>query len=160
MVKIDGQLNPADLMTKNLPRPEMEKYLTMLNIEFRAGRAVKAPHLYAMVEDKLFEERRRKEQKPEERRQGRMLKDYWVETNNGVRRVHLKQRRALFTPIDVDAAGCPRAWSAMNRSRLTEGTLEDGTPFMLQDNWTTPEIAHRLMRQRWTGTTTFCTTPS
>ena len=41
--KILGTLNPADLMTKNLCRAELDKYLQMLNVEFLDGRAATAP---------------------------------------------------------------------------------------------------------------------
>ena len=37
--KVLGTLNPADVMTKYLGQKEIEKYMGMLNQEYRSGRA-------------------------------------------------------------------------------------------------------------------------
>ena len=37
--KIDGEQNPADLLTKNVNAAKMERYMTTINEEFRDGRA-------------------------------------------------------------------------------------------------------------------------
>ena len=96
-----------------------------------------------------------KKEKEEWRRQGKKVRDYWVEFEGELRRIHLKPRKTLFTPTDIDAASCPRAWSALRASRVTEGVLADGTPFKLEDDWTVPANAHKTSQQKWTGTTVF-----
>ena len=37
--KIDGEQNPADLLTKNVNAAKIERYMTTINEEFRDGRA-------------------------------------------------------------------------------------------------------------------------
>ena len=37
--KIDGEQNPADLLTKNVKAAKMERHMTTINEEFRDGRA-------------------------------------------------------------------------------------------------------------------------
>ena len=133
----------------------MESHLRRLNIEFRGGRAAKAVELHGVQERLLMEEKTRQELRHDSAQQGKKIRDYWVDTGGGARRVHLRMRRALFTPVDVDAAACPRAWAAMGKVRITEGVTEDGTQFLRRDNWTAPEDAHRALKARWTGTTTF-----
>ena len=43
--KVKGTENPADALTKAMTRGEMEKYLSMLEIETRMGRADKGLHM-------------------------------------------------------------------------------------------------------------------
>ena len=45
LFKIPGTENPADLLTKNVPRDTADKHLHAMGIERRAGRAVSAPKL-------------------------------------------------------------------------------------------------------------------
>ena len=39
MRKIDGEQNPADLLTKNVNIAKVERYIQIINEEFREGRA-------------------------------------------------------------------------------------------------------------------------
>ena len=148
MVKIHGKCNPADLMTKSLSQQDMESHLRALWVEFRMGRADVAPELHMIVHEA-------KKGKKEWRRQGKKVRDYWVEFEGELRRIHIKPRKTLFTPNDIDAASCPRAWNALRASRVTGGVLADGTPFKREDDWTVPANAHKTSQQKWTGTTVF-----
>ena len=124
--------------------------MNRLNIEFRAGRAAKTLDLYA-VDEKFVSESAR----GGGRHQGRRVRDYWLDVSGVTKRVHLRPRRALCTPVDVDAAGCPRARFATGVVRITEGIFEDGTAFKHCDDWTVLAVAHRPLQMKWTGTTTF-----
>ena len=48
LYKVLGTENPADLMTKNLSRMDLEKYLNMINANFLDGRAATAPKVYSL----------------------------------------------------------------------------------------------------------------
>ena len=85
----------------------MELHLKRHSIEFTEGGAAIALELH------LMEKVENKKEKSEERWQGGKKCDYWVGVQGAVRCVHLRPRRALFTPVDVDAARCPRTWTAM-----------------------------------------------
>ena len=45
LLKIDGKENPADLFTKYLPRPLLDKHLLRLGVQKEEGRADAAPQL-------------------------------------------------------------------------------------------------------------------
>ena len=154
-MKIQGKLNPADLMTKNVGQMELEGHLRRLNIEYRDGRAAKAIELHGLQENVLMEDTRRKQVRQESAQQGKKIRDYWINLGDKTRRVHLRMRRALFPPLDMDAVTCPSAEVPMGTIRITEGVIEDGTHFLRRDNWTVPEDARRALIKTWTGTTTF-----
>ena len=46
LLKVAGTSNPADLMTNNLPNDEIDKYMDMMGMEFKGGRATNAPEVY------------------------------------------------------------------------------------------------------------------
>ena len=47
--KVPGSENPADLMTKFIDKPVMDKLLPLINVETEDGRADSAPQLTCMV---------------------------------------------------------------------------------------------------------------
>ena len=51
LVKVLGSANPADLLTKHLSRPDMEKHLRTLSVTKAGGRAASAPELMPQKSD-------------------------------------------------------------------------------------------------------------
>ena len=45
ITKVPGTLNPADVFTKYLPRPDMARHMQALAVEKQAGRAESAPQI-------------------------------------------------------------------------------------------------------------------
>jgi hypothetical protein len=137
--KVPGVDNPADLFTKHLDEETMKKHLARLGFQIKTDRAASAPTLNSVREG-------------DEHTKNEPYADEWrIEGETAVRQ-HLKPRYELFTPLRV--RGAPPA-KALTPMRVSEGTLEDGTPMRHIDSWTARATAHARMPQRWTGTTTF-----
>ena len=139
VAKVDGKVNPADLMTKYLSAGEITYHMCTLGFESSATRAELAPKLSRV-------------QVPYE---SHGTGDIWnAQTGNvSVTRCHRKPRFELFTPLRVAAAPPARTLTAM---RVTEGVFcKTGIPFRRCDNWSSRAGAHAHMGKLWTGTTTF-----
>ena len=132
LLKVDGTSNPADLMTKNLPKDDIDKYMDMMGMEFRGGRAENAPEVYSMRQ--ISRGRKR---------------DFW----EGGKRIHLKARPRLFIPLDVISSDA--ANQTPGRLRITKGLASNGHLFEIRDDWTKLDNAHRQSDFHWIGTTTF-----
>ena len=85
----------------------------------------------------------------------RCEKDRWETRGNDLLRIHVKMRRALFTPIDVKKPEGETMGKAIGTSRRTEGEFADGRKFQIVDEWTELSNSHRALEMPWTGTTTF-----
>ena len=132
MEKVHGLENPADLFTKNLAAPLMQKHLKNIGMQTDVGRHEAAPELAAINEVK---------------------EDEWYEDDEIIERAHQKPRIELFTPRRVAGAPPCRSLAAI---RITNGRYVDtGETFERVDQWTTRSTAHMQMRARWTGTTRF-----
>ena len=79
----------------------------------------------------------------------RQGKDYWHETPEGWIRVHLRPRRALFTPTGTRDG--PKAHE-VTAERVT--TIAGSTK-PIRDSWHEGN-AHRALATTWTGSTWFC----
>lgn len=135
LFNVGGTLNVADLMTTYLPEREIQKCMTMFNMEMSRGRARIAADLHHV--------RRRKCGDSWDQR-GR--KGTW-------RRAHLTRRRSLFTPMKIPG-GLRRGGDLLER-RLTDGVKKDGSKFTIDDNWKDPRRAHVLLPFEWRGHSTF-----
>ena len=134
--KVLGTENPADLLTKNLSLPDLQKYVVKLGMTITDGRAETAPKL-AMLLDASVES----------------MNDGWKHEDGAVVRLHTAPRKELFTPIRV--AGAPPVKKLTN-TRITEGTFIDSDEqFRYVDTWTTRSSAHKNLGRRWIGTTRF-----
>ena len=139
IAKVDGKVNPADLMTKYLSAGEIAYHMNTLGFESSATRAELAPKLSRI-------------QMPYE---SVGTGDTWTrQTAHGaITRCHHKPRFELFTPLRVAAAPPAKTLTAM---RVTEGVFcKSGVPFRRCDNWSSRAGAHAHMGKLWTGTTTF-----
>lgn len=133
MTKVKGTENTADLMTKHISAAEIEKYLNMMNMEFRSGRAETTSNLHsvdAMRKDSW---------------DARGHKGTWVRRHNAI-------RQALFTPFRVPKG--PKR-DSLGEIRKTEGEYVDGGKFVVIDMWKQPESSHSRLPRPWTGKTTF-----
>ena len=138
--KVNGKLNPADLMTKNLAVNDMQRHLETLCIDIGTDRANIAPQL-AKVATTLQDDNDDNDH------------DDWIQDADYAVRVHNKSRLTLFTPLRVRKAPPARSLATI---RTTEGAYcDDGEEFKVVDSWTSRSTAHRPMARRWTGTTTF-----
>ena len=52
--KVKGTANPADINTKGLSGDETNKYIDVLNMEHRSGRADLAPEVHNLIHELLF----------------------------------------------------------------------------------------------------------
>ena len=97
LVKVPGEGNPADLMTKHLVGPVLKRHTDTVKLEFRSGRSDKAAKLHRMC---------RKDAAKRSARlcavefNGRGGGDYWQSTGeNGIWiRIHRSPRLGLCTP--------------------------------------------------------------
>ena len=130
--KVKGKENPADLMTKNLPACEMHAHMGRMGYEVSDSRSLYAPRL-----SKISQE----------------YGDNWkIDEGGQVTRNHFQWRRELFTPTKV--AGAPPT-NELTALRVTRGVFADGKEFARKDDWTVRSTAHLMLKQPWTGTTTF-----
>ena len=135
--KIAGKKNPADLMTKHVDSVLALEHLETLMLEFKEGRAEVAAKLYVVTD-----------------------KDNWREQGELGRwtRQHREWRTALFTPCKV-AGGPSKTNRSLSAVRRTIGVYKDGKQFELEDQWMSPNNAHRLLRMPWRGMTVFAGSP-
>ena len=154
VVKVPGEDNPADLMTKHVMSPKIMKNVKALGMQVVDGRAGKAAQLHRLgradaengmqwwdvTSDKFMD-----------RKGG----DKWKTAGErGVwRRLHLKPRKSLFTPYKVSKG--PSSSDRLGRIRFTKGVTRSGRQFEFHDNWQDPLTAHRLLDEHWVGCTTF-----
>ena len=134
--KIKGDLNPADLMTKNVPVEKVKLFCALLMLMFDEGRAKSAAQIHNLkgAGDEV---------------------DGWSAT--GERRVWIRDhnawRRDLFTPYGV--CNGPSSDTKFKSNRVTTGRTRDGQRFQITDCWTDAHAAHRQLEFEWQGTTAF-----
>ena len=138
MVKVGTDANPADLMTKHLKEEVVKAHLEWLGYSTRAGRAASAPGLQSCGST-------------DSSRQA----DQWAPACqlNGLARLHLKARRAMFTPMKV--AKGPVNALAVGDWRVTVGEFVSGGSFCKVEEWKTMQEPHEQMPRPWKGTTYF-----
>ena len=111
--KVNGKDNPADLMIKHLPGPEIIKHVQDLEFEVTKGRADKSMALNGLARGHN--------------------EDCWTTDSQCTIRQHNVPNRSLCD--QVQCVGAPKLGS-LTITRATHGVFSDGTKFMRQDNWT------------------------
>ena len=174
VIKIKGDLNPADLMTKNVPIEKVMTFTRVLMLRFESGRAKSAAQLH------VFDGGTRVGRMGYDggthtagcvqlggrvgnsytgthtgERQTGTTEDEW--TAKGEQRIWIRShhawRRCLFTPYKVlDGPGDGVRFKA---TRVTTGITLDGRRFQVTDCWHDPQFAHRDLGCDWIGTTAF-----
>ena len=145
LVKVDGTLNCADLLTKHLVTHVQQKHVEMMQMDFREGRAQMAAQLHSI--ERL-------------QPQGEFLEggtcDRWEERGEQGRwvRLHRTPRSSLFNPRKVGNG--PGRKTRLNSVRETIGIDETGRKFAFKDDWLVSRNSPALSK-RWTGMTVFNT---
>ena len=145
LIKVDGTVNCADLLTKHLTTAVQQGHVDMMKLEFRDGRAQMAAQLHSI--DRL--------QPQGEFREGG-VGDRWEEQGEQGRwiRLHRTPRATLFNPRRVPHG--PGRKSRLSCIRETIGIDESGNKFSISDDWTDSRNPPTTSR-RWTGVTVFRT---
>ena len=144
--KCDGTWNPADLLTKNLPRAAIEKHIKTLGMIEAEGRSLKAAQLHSV--SKSIKEIVR-------HGNGGYDADCWSARGQEGKwiRQHPTPRLSLFTPYRVPRG--PPKNQKLKMSRRTVGEFLTGGKFDVVDDWTSGSQAHRFLKDAWTGQTEF-----
>ena len=143
LVKVPGETNTADLMTKHLASPMILRHLKNLNMSHKEGRATAAAQLHAVSRG---------------RRQ-----DFWSERGERGRwvRVHNAPRTTKFAPWQAERG--PGRKTRLRATRVSQGTISGGKRFKAEDDWTQPFSVLEDPTKPWTGQTIFlvdrCHTP-
>ena len=133
VVKILGNVNPADLLTKNVSAELLRRHTEALGVWINGSRARTAPQLSSAAN----------------MRPAAAEKDTWEPQDSEVVRVHRRPRRNLFTPLRV--CGAPPA-KALTGHRVTTGTFcKTGERFKRTDAWTSRATAHLELGESWAG---------
>ena len=135
LVKIPGELNVADLMTKHLTSTVIKKHVGNLNLEFRDGRSDKAAKLHSILK-------------------GSRGGDYWAERGEHGRwvRVHVTPRKTIFSPQEAPRG--PGRGTRLKSSRVTDGIDSTGRKFVTSDEWNVIGDVPSTSTP-WTGKTIF-----
>ena len=145
LVKVDGTLNCADLLTKHLVTHVQQRHIEMMQMDFRDGRAQAAAQLHSV-----------EALQP----QGEFLEDggcdKWSERGDQGRwvRWHRTPRCSLFNPRRVSHG--PGRKTRLSSVRETIGIDETGRRFVVKDDWLSSRNSP-VLPQRWTGMTVFTT---
>ena len=143
LIKVDGSVNCADLMTKHLTTVVQEKHVKMMQMEFEEGRAQKAAQLHSM--SRLNPQGEFQEGGIGDRWEERGEQGTWI-------RIHRTPRVGLFNPFRVPHG--PGRKTRLSSIRETIGIDETGHKFSMSDDWL-DEQAPRALPRRWTGITMF-----
>ena len=154
LVKIPGEDNSADLMTKHLANAVILKHMKKLNMTHTEGRSDAAAKLHSVEETGTCPRGRSSDPASSPTvGQPRCEPDFWSEKGEHGRwvRVHTTPRRARFDPWEVPNG--PGRKTRLKPVRLTRGNLEGGSSFEEKDQW-----QHRQREDKgeaWTGSTLF-----
>ena len=172
MLKVPGEIKPADLATKHLCSAKIDNMVSIMNLSFESGRPDIAANLHSLGGKYVDNNNDMDNLKSAMfsldngssvgswhniRRAGNRLKggDRWHNRGGAGawERWHLTPRRFLFTPYKV--AKGPSKNVALNQSRFTCGITESGRSFEFFDDWTRPDSSHRTLEEPWIGYTVF-----
>ena len=145
LVKVDGSLNCADLLTKHLVANVQQRHVAMMQLEFRDGRAQMAAQLHSITQ--LQPQGEFTEGGTADRWSTKGEQGIWV-------RQHRAPRTTLFTPRG--SAHGPGRKTRLSAIRETIGVDETGRKFSMKDRWMESRQPPSLPR-RWTGITIFKT---
>ena len=154
LVKIPGEDNSADLMTKHLANKVILKHMKQLNMTHKEGRSETAAKLHSVEQTSTRPRGRSSDPAiPAAAAPPRSEPDFWAEKGEHGRwvRVHTTPRRAHFNPWDVPNG--PGRKTRLKPVRLTRGTFEEGSTFEEKDHWQHRQREDR--REEWIGSTLF-----
>ena len=154
LVKIPGEHNPADLMTKHLTLLMIQRHIQCLNLEFMKGRSDKAAKLHSVARSDRQESASLKVHSINNEFASVSRGDYWAEKGEAGRwvRVHTHPRTAAFLPWKVP--GGPGRRTRLTHERSTRGVDINGRQFRIDDSWDEPTMNPTAI-QPWTGRTIF-----
>ena len=148
LVKIPGEINTADLMTKHLVGPVILKHLKNLNLDLRTGRSEQAAKLHSVstFSPTLGDSRAAASNSPGG--------DFWAERGEHGRwvRIHTKPRTSMFYPEEAPRG--PGRKTRLKTTRKIQGMYVSGLRFKKENDWTKDNIADELS-EGWTGKTIF-----
>ena len=103
LVKIPGEHNPADLMTKHLTLLMIKRHIECLFLEFTEGRSDKAAKLHSVTRSDRQESAALKLQAIDKSFASVSRGDYWAEKGEAGRwvRIHTHARTSAFLPWKV-----------------------------------------------------------
>ena len=148
LIKILGDINTADLMTKHLVGPVMLKHVNNLNLEIRAGRSEQAAKLHSVS---TVTPTQNHDQPCSRNLPGG---DFWAERGEHGRwvRIHTKPRTSMFYPEEAPRG--PGRKTRLKTTRKIQGTYVSGLRFKKENDWTKDNIDDELS-EGWTGKTIF-----
>lgn len=133
--KIAETLNPADLLTHNLPEKDVAKYMKLLDLAWFDGLSKAAAQLHNT------------------NNKGHLSGGSWSHSSKTAawKRLH-STWRWLFTPMR--ARGVPANGKHLSGRRVAQGVRRDGSSFKIEDTWKNNGSAHRMLPFDWRGSTT------
>jgi hypothetical protein len=148
LVKIPGEDNTADLMTKHLVGPILMKHVKNLNLEIREGRSEQAAKLHSVSTSSSAQiiETAARPNLPGG--------DFWAERGEHGRwvRTHVKPRSSMFYPEEAPRG--PGRKTRLKPTRKVQGTYMSGLRFKKENDWTKDNLDDELC-EMWTGNTIF-----
>ena len=150
LLKVPGEENCSDMLTKNLVSAKLDTNLSKMRIAVMKGRSNKAAKLHSLDKNVAPEYARIREgfrrEKGGDRWLGRGYKGVW-------QRLHSTPRNSLFTPFKTSEG--PAAGQSFNRIRFTKGITSAGRRFEFHDNWQQENRKHLDLGETWIGYTVF-----
>jgi len=149
LIKIPGEHNSADLMTKHLTFIMIKRHLDSLFLEFKEGRSDKAAKLHSVTRLARQELAASKLVNVDNSFASVSGGDYWAERGELGRwvRVHTHPRTSAFLPWKVP--GGPGRKTRLTQERSTRGVDMRGQKFQIDDKWNgrTFQVRRRLHGQ-------------
>ena len=154
LIKIPGEVETADLMTRHLGSPVIMRHVKNLNLDLREGRSEKAAKLHSIT-------RSARQAKADAKRDVAMCsfnrlsgEDFWSERGEYGRwvRTHVVPRLSMFCPWKATRG--PGRKTKLDPVRSIRGVYSSGEEFKIKDDWTSPDEKRR-MHLPWTGQTIF-----
>ena len=165
LVKILGDINTADLMTKHLVGPVMLKHVVNLNLELRTGRSDQAaklhsvllkasPSVRAQVSEGVKDCSHEILKHNQSSRRSISGGDYWAERGENGRwvRVHAKPRSSMFYPEEAPRG--PGRKTRLKKTMKIQGTYLSELRFKRESDWTRDNVDDEF-EESWTGRSMF-----
>jgi hypothetical protein len=148
LVKILGEINTADLMTKHQVGPVMLKHINNFNLDIRVGRSEQAAKLHSVS---TVTPTQNQDQPSSRNVPGG---DYWAERGENGRwvRAHVKPRLSMFYPEEAPRG--PVCKTRFKPTRKVQGTYVIGLRFKKESDWTRDNRDDEF-DENWTGRTIF-----
>ena len=138
-VKIQGETNTADLMTKHLVGPILLKHVKNLKLVIREGRSEQAAKLHSISTTTSTTTTTTTRRGESSQASSRSLPggDFWAEHGEHGRwvRVHVNARSSMFYP--EEASRGPGRKTRLRATRKVQGIYLSGERFKTEGDWTT-----------------------